>query len=360
MAGLGLIGAALAATAALCLGSGCALGYYAQSASGHLELMHQARPVKDWLAEEKTPAALRERLALSQRMRDYAVAELKLPDNTSYRAYADLKRSAVVWNVVATPELSLTLKTWCFPVMGCVGYRGYFDQKEAEGLAAQLKAEGLETSVYGVPAYSTLGWLNWAGGDPLLSTFIHWPEGELARMIFHELAHQVAYAADDTQFNESFATAVERIGGARWLATQGSAAARAEYAALDERRRDFRELTRRTRARLDALYKSAAGDAEKRAGKAAVMAQLRAEVEALKVGRWGGFKGYDGWVERANNAALGVQGAYDDSVGAFEKLFERSGADFTRFYADVKQLAALPKAQRQAQLNALHPPLQPQ
>ncbi len=357
MAGLGLIGAALAATAALCLGSGCALGYYAQSAGGHLELMRQARPVSDWLVDDQTPPKLRERLALARRMRDYAVAELKLPDNTSYRAYADLKRSAVVWNVVATPELSLTLRTWCFPVLGCVGYRGYFDQGQALAQAAQLKAEGLETSVYGVPAYSTLGWLNWAGGDPLLNTFINWPEGELARMIFHELAHQVAYATDDTQFNESFATAVERIGGARWLAAQGSAGARDEYAALDARRREFRELTRRTRARLDALYKSPASDADKRAGKAAVMAQMRAEYEALKAGRWGGFKGYDGWVKRANNAALGVQGAYDDSVGAFEQLFARSGADFTRFYAEVKQLAALPKAQRQAQLSALQPPL---
>ncbi len=361
MAGLGLIGVALAATAAVCLGSGCALNYYAQSVGGHLELMRQARPVNDWLAEEQTPPKLRERLALSQRMRDYAVAELKLPDNTSYRAYADLKRSAVVWNVVAAPELSLALKTWCFPVLGCVGYRGYFDQPEAQAQAAQLKAEGLEVSVYGVPAYSTLGWLNWAGGDPLLNTFINWPEGELARMIFHELAHQVAYAADDTQFNESFATAVERIGGARWLAALGSAAARDEYAALDGRRRDFRELTRRTRARLDALYNSPASDADKRAGKAAVMAQLRAEYEALKASRWGGFKGYDGWVERANNAALGVQGAYDDSATAFEKLFERSGADFTRFYAEVKQLAAMPKAQRQVQLQSLQlQSLQPQ
>ena len=352
MAAGGLLGSVLLAAGTVCLTSGCStLGYYAQAASGHLELVQKARPVADWLADPATAAPVRERLALTQRMRDFAVSELKLPDNNSYRRYADLQRASVVWNVVATPELSLTLKTWCFPVVGCVGYRGYFGRAPADSLAAELLATGWDVSVYGVPAYSTLGWTDWLGGDPLLNTFVHWPEGELARQIFHELAHQVAYADDDTTFNESFAGAVERLGGARWLARHASPAARAEYAALEQRRQDFRGLTRRTRERLQAVYDSQQPDDDKRRAKAAVMAQLRAEYLQLKSERWGGFSGYDGWIARANNAAFGVQAAYDELVPAFERLFERLGSDFDLFYVEVKRLAALPKDQRRATLS---------
>jgi predicted aminopeptidase len=344
--------AALLATA--CLTAGCAsLGYYAQSVSGHLDVLARARPVSEVTQDPATPAALRERLALAQRIRDFAVTELALPDNRSYRQYADLGRNAAVWNVVAAPELSLTLETWCFPVVGCVGYRGYYDRAAADAEAESLRARGLEVSVYGVPAYSTLGKLEWLGGDPLLNTFMHWPEGELARLIFHELSHQVVYAADDTTFNESFATAVERIGGARWLAQHAGDAARAEYAAFDGRRNQFRALTRRTRERLDALYRSTASDADKRAGKAALMAEMRAEHAALKAGPWAGFTGYDAWFERANNASLGVLAAYTELVPNFERLFESEGRDLGRFYAEVRRLAGLPKAERQATLRAI-------
>jgi predicted aminopeptidase len=352
MAGAGLIGTTLLATAVVCLGSGCStLGYYAQSVGGHLGLMSAARPVSEWLADESTPDPLRQRLALTQRIRDYAVQELKLPDNPSYRRYADLRRPAAVWNVVAAPELSLVLKTWCFPVVGCVGYRGYFDRADAEALAAEQRAEGLEVNVYGVPAYSTLGRLNWLGGDPLLSTFIRYPDGELARLVFHELAHQVAYASDDTMFNESFATAVERIGGAHWLQTQADDAARAAYERYDARRRDFRELTKRTRDELEALYRSDASEDIKRKRKAEIIASMRAEHGALKAGRWEGFTGYDQWFERANNASLGVLAAYNELVPQFERLFEQEGRDFDRFYAAVRRLAALPKNERRATLD---------
>ncbi len=351
VAGLGLIATTLLVLGTACLSSGCSsVGYYGQAVGGHLGIVGRARPVADWLADDNTPAALRSRLELTQRLRDFAIAELRLPDNRSYRSYADLQRSAVVWNVVATPELSLTLKTWCFPVMGCVGYRGYFSREPADALAAELARGGLEVSVYGVPAYSTLGWTNWIGGDPLLNTFVQWPEGELARLIFHELAHQVAYADDDTTFNESFATAVERLGGQRWLATRASAAAREEYAALDARRSDFRLLTLRHRARLQALYEGPLDDEGKRRGKAELTAQLKLEVEQLKRERWAGFNGYDAWFARANNAAFAVQAVYNELVPDFERLFEREGRDFDRFYAEVKRLAALPKAERRATL----------
>jgi len=354
MAALSLPAVLACAVVAACLTSGCStLGYYGQAIGGHLQLLQRARPVADWLAAADTAPPLRERLALTQRMRDFAVQELKLPDNRSYRAYADLGREAVVWNVVAAPELSLTLKTWCFPLMGCVGYRGYFDRAGADASGTELAAQGWETLVYGVPAYSTLGWTNWLGGDPLLNTFVHWPEGELARLIFHELAHQVAYAADDTTFNESFATAVERIGGQRWLSAHASAAARAEYARLEARRSDFRELALRQRARLEALYAGPLDDAAKRQRKLELMAQWRAEVDAAKRERWGGHAGYDDWAARANNASFGVQAAYNELVGAFERLFEQQGRDFERYYAEVRRLSALPKAERRATLESL-------
>ncbi len=353
VAGLAMIGVLLAAAGALCLGSGCStIGYYGQAVGGHLDLMQRARPVPQWLADAATAPALRERLQLTQHMRDFAITELKLPDNKSYRAYADLGRGAAVWNVVAAPELSLTLKTWCFAVMGCVGYRGYFDRAPADALAAELKRDGWEVSVYGVPAYSTLGWTDWLGGDPLLNTFLNRPEGELARLIFHELAHQVMYVSDDTTFNESFATAVERIGGQRWLATQAGEAARAEYTRYDERRRDFRELTQRQRERLAALYRSDRSDEDKRRGKAELKAQLDAEIAVLKAGRWAGFSGYDAWFANANNASYGVQAAYNELVPGFEQLFEAEGRDFERFYTVVRRLAALPKDERRAKVLA--------
>ena len=342
---------AVALSGLLCI-SGCStLGYYGQAVGGHLDILRRARPVADWVADPTTPEPLRQRLQLTQRLRDFAVAELQLPDSRSYRAYADLHRNAVVWNVVAAPELSLQLKTWCFPVMGCVGYRGHFAQAPAEAEAATLRAEGWEASVYGVPAYSTLGWTGWLGGDPLLNTFVQWPEGDLARLLFHELAHQVAYANDDTTFNESFAGAVERIGGQRWLQQHGSSAARAEYAALDARRNDFRALTQRTREALQAVYSGPGSDDQKRQAKAALMAQMRAEFEVLKAQRWGGFSGYDAWVARADNAAFGVQAAYNELLPQFEALFERCGGDFPRFYAEVQRLAGLPKPERRIGLS---------
>ena len=352
MAGVGLIGGVVLAGATVCFTSGCStIGYYAQSIGGHMALVRAAKPVPEWLEDDATPPALKERLRLSQRIRDFAVSELKEPDNASYRRYADLKRSAAVWNVVAAPELSLKLNTWCFPVVGCVGYRGYFDRAETDAFAAGLRAQGLEVNVYGVPAYSTLGRLpgDWLA-DPLLNTFIDYPEGELARLIFHELAHQIAYAKDDTVFNESFATAVERIGSAKWLGEQAGAQAREDYLRYDARRQDFRALTARYRDELEALYTSSADDAAKRTAKAAAMERLRGDYALIKAERWGGFSGYDGWFARANNAAFGVLAAYNQLVPNFERLFEREGRNFQAFYAEVKRLAALPQAERRAAL----------
>jgi predicted aminopeptidase len=348
---LGVAGVLGAALLTLCATSGCSsVDYLGQSASGHFHLLAAARPVKDAIADPLLPEPLRERLKLTQRMRDFAVTELKLPDNGSYRSYADLKRAAAVWNVVAAPELSLTLRTWCFPIVGCVGYRGYYDKASADAAAAPLRAEALDVDVYPVPAYSTLGWMNWIGGDPLLNTFVQWPEGEVARLIFHELAHQVAYASGDTTFNESFATSVEVIGSQRWLEANATAGVRAQQALTESRRNDFHALVRGYRDRLDAMFKSDAPDVEKRALKATLYADMRADYETLKRDKWAGYKGYDNWFRDANNAAMGAQAAYDDQVGTFVRLFAAEGSDFDRFYAEVKRLAALPKPERDAAL----------
>ena len=344
----------LAVAATVCL-SGCGnLGYYLQSAGGHLKIMGAANPVKEILQDPAMSPRLRERLELSQRIRDYASSELKLPDNPSYLRYADLHRSAAVWNVTAAPAYSLELKTWCFPVTGCVGYRGYYDEAEARALSSELASAGYEVNVYPVTAYSTLGFMNWAGGDPLLNTFLGYPEGELARVIFHELAHQVIYTKNDTTFNESFAVAVERIGGERWLRTQASQTARDEYAAFDGRRRQFRDLSRTTRQRLKDVYETPGQSPEaKEERKRRVMAQFREEYAQMRAG-WPGdparFRGYDRWVNEANNAFFGAQAAYDELVPGFEALFHRGGDDWQRFYEEVRRLAKLPKEERHARL----------
>jgi predicted aminopeptidase len=331
--------------------SGCAnIGYYWQSVSGHMAVLNAAKPVQEWLGDAQTPDATKRRLELTQRIRNYASAELALPDNASYRRYADLKRRAVVWNVVAAPEFSLTLKTWCFAVAGCVSYRGYYTEADANAEAHAQKVQGLEVSVYGVPAYSTLGYLNWAGGDPLLSTFINYPEGELARLIFHELSHQVLYVQDDTMFNESFATAVERLGGQRWLREQGAEAARSEYAQYDQRRTQFRALTLATRKKLEAIYAVVPFNGAQVAMKKEAMLAFKADYEALKT-QWGGYTGYDPWVERANNASFGALATYDELVPQFEALFAKHGS-WQKFYDACKALAALPKAERRADLAA--------
>jgi predicted aminopeptidase len=338
----------------LLLLGGCAdAGYYRQSVAGHLRLMAAARPMDDWLADAQTPEPLRQRLRLAQDIRRFAVSQLHLPDNPSYRSYADLRRRFVVWNVVAAPEFSLELKTWCFPVAGCVGYRGYFDEHDAQALATELRDQGLEATVYGVPAYSTLGWMNWLGGDPVLNTFVNASDVELARLMFHELAHQLLYVSNDTAFNESFATAVERLGGARWLATQATPQARLLDAGFEQRRQQFRALTRRTRERLDKIYAENPSpdvvDPRLASMKDQAMQDFRQAYAALK-DNWGGDSAHDAWVARANNATFGAQAAYDDLVPAFEALFERTGADWPRFFAAARQLAKLPLEQRMQQL----------
>lgn len=340
--------------------SGCsAVDYYGQAVGGHLALMRAARPIDDWLKDETTPAALKDRLQLAREMRAFASRELGLPENRSYTAYADLKRSAVVWNVFATPELSLELKTWCYALFGCAGYRGYFDQGDARRTADELRAQGYDVNVAPVPAYSTLGWTNWLGGDPLLNTFIQWPEAELARLIFHELAHQVLYVQDDTAFNESFATAVEREGVRRWIAQRNDPKLAEAYAQYDVRRADFVRLLREHRVKLAAAFAAPGTDEDKRARKRQVFEDLQTAYQRTKAERWGGFAGYDRYFSQPlNTAHLAAVGAYNDLVPAFEALLVQEGRDLPRFYAAVQALAELPRPERDARLRALVSPQQ--
>jgi predicted aminopeptidase len=338
--------ALLAAAAA----AGCStVGYYAQAVHGHLALLAAARPIPQWLEDPAADEALKQRLARAQEIRAFASRELGLPDNGSYTAYADLKRPAAVWNVFAAPELSLQLKTWCYPVLGCAGYRGYFDRAAAEDYAQQLRAQGYDVNVAPVPAYSTLGWFD----DPLLNTFVHAGEGELARLIFHELAHQVAYAKGDTVFNESFATLVERVGVRRWLAAAADEATRAAYAQQQARREDFLRLLLEHKRQLAAVYDSAASDDDKRGRKREIFAALRAEYARIKAERWGGFAGYDRYfAQELGNAHLAAVGAYNDLVPAFAALLRAHGDDLPRFYARVRELARAAPAARMAALQA--------
>lgn len=336
---------AVATAAAL---PGCAtLSYYWQSVNGHFTVLHAARPIEDVIADPGTPPAVKARLEQVQVIRDYASRQLDLPDNASYRRYADLRRAYVVWNVFATPELSMKLKEWCFPVVGCVTYRGYYDKADAEREAAELRAEGWEVNVAGIPAYSTLGYTD----DPVLSTFIGYPVGELARLVFHELAHQVAYAKNDTTFNESFATAVEEVGVERWLALPENAPLRAPYEAFAARRRDFVALLKRYRLKLIENYRRDVPEDERRRGKARIFAELQAEYARIKKERWNGYAGYDPWfAQPLTNAHLAAVGTYTDLVPAFRALLTEEKGALPAFYARVKALAEAPRATRLATL----------
>jgi predicted aminopeptidase len=339
-----------AAVAAALAAAGCStIDYYAQSIHGHFAVMEAARPIPEVLADPASTPPLKQRLELAQKMRAYASSDLALPDNASYTRYADLKRPFVVWNVFAAPELSLELKQWCYPVVGCAGYRGYFEKAAADAAAERLRAEGYEVNVAGVPAYSTLGWF----ADPLLNTFIGGTEGQLAGLIFHELAHQVVFVGGDTTFNESYATSVEREGVRRWLAQQGTVASRQAYAEFAQRREQFLQLLLRYRRELEALYASGLPADEQRARKRALFDALRTDYAALKQ-TWGGFAGYDRFfAQDLTNAHLAAVGAYNDLVPAFDALLAAQGGDFARFHAEVRRLGALPKAERDAALQAL-------
>ena len=331
--------------AAALLGGCAQVGYYMQAAQGEFNILSEAKPIDEWIADPATGDSLKNKLGKLKEIRSFAAHELGLPDNGSFKTYADLKRPFVLWNVVATPALSMKPKQWCFPIAGCVDYRGYYSKEEAQEFATELRRENYDVQVAGVPAYSTLGWFN----DPVLSTFIHYPEGELARLIFHELAHQVVYAQGDSQFNESFATAVEEVGVERWLATHSDEKTRQSYVAYEGRKRDFVALLMRYRKKLEANYNRIASDDEKRTQKAVIFQELQNDYQVLKTS-WGGYAGYDRWfAEPLSNAHLASVATYHDYVPGFRALLVKEKS-FDKFYGAVRALANLDKSERHQQL----------
>ena len=343
-----LIGACIVAIALLAVAGCGTIQFYAQAVSGHLAVMAAAQPINQALFEQPaiTPA-LKEKLERVLAIREFAVSELLLPDNGSYRSYADIGRPYVVWNVFATEEFSLRPEQSCFLFAGCVAYRGFYAEADARAYGDVFRKEGHDVFVYGVTAYSTLGWFN----DPVLNTFIGNSDAELARIIFHELAHQVVYTKDDSIFNESFATAVEEEGVRRWIDRFGTDQQWREFAASGKRRADFIALVSRYQKLFEAGYASDAPPATKRAEKKRLFAALRADYETMKRGEWDGFAGYDRWfAQDLNNAHVATVATYTELVPAFRSLLAKNKGDFAAFYRAVKALAARPKAERLKEL----------
>jgi len=308
----------------LALVAGCqSLAYYSQAIGGHLKVLARARPVSDWLADPGTPPELKERLETARRIREFASKNLKLPENNSYLAYADLDRSYVVWNVFAAPEFSVEPKKECFPFTGCVSYRGFYSEDDARRHAAKLREAGYDVYVGGVPAYSTLGWFD----DPLLSTFIRYADAQLARLVFHELAHQLAYARDDTTFNESFAVTVEEEGVKRWLEIEGRSGELAAFRSAQGRKRELAERVSQARERLAAVYR-------RDLPREAMLGHKRSEWERLRAA-------YPALPAEPNNAFLASIAVYTELVPAFERLLAESGS-LENFYRRVKELARDP------------------
>jgi len=313
----------LLAALALALCSGCeSIAFYSQAISGQMKLLAAARPIDDWLADPATPPELKAHLESARRIREYASKELHLPDNRSYTTYADLGRRYAVFNVFAAPPFSVDPKNECFPITGCVAYRGFFSEADARRHADELRKEGYDVYVGGVLAYSTLGWFN----DPLLSTFINYPEAQVARLVFHELAHQRVYAKNDTTFNESFATVVEEEGVRRWLEAQGRRAELEQFRAAQARKRDLAARIKDTTERLKHIYAT-------NLTREQMLEQKRAEFDRLRAA-------FPGFVPaEPNNAFLASIALYNELVPGFERLLAQTGS-LDAFYARAKALAS--------------------
>lgn len=331
------------------LASGCSLPYYAQSASGHLSLMSDARPVDEVLADGATDDELRARLESAVRVRDFASRELDLPDNDSYRAFVEVEGDAVVYSVVAAPEFSLEPRTWCFLFVGCLAYRGYYDRLDAQEKAVELSNAGYDAEIRNTPAYSTLGWFD----DPLVSTMLDWGDVALARIIFHELAHQQLYIDDDSAFNEAFANVVAEEGLRRFLRQRGADDVMEKLEARRRRQNDFHDLLGATRERLETLYRSELPAFEKRIRKQQIINDMREDYRRLKRDEWDGYAGYDGWFDQAiTNADFVSIATYHDFEPAFRRLLAAS-PDLPAFYEAAEWLGNQPPERREVLLSKL-------
>lgn len=326
--------------------------YYGQAISGQLDLLAKRKPVADLLTDAETPERLKSRLRFVTDLLEFARRDLLLPAAGQYRTYVNLDRPYVVWNVFAAAEFSLDPQTWCYPVVGCAAYRGYFDESQARRYADALAGEGYDVYVAGVQAYSTLGWFS----DPILSTFIALPDPHLANLIFHELAHQVLYARDDTAFNESFATSVAHEGLRRWYASRGQPGVYQRYMTYYGLQGEMIELIGTYRRRLDELYRSDVPAAAKRSRKRALLEDLAREYDSRRSAA-GALASFSHWFSPPlNNAKLGSIGAYHDAVPAFDRLLAQNHYDLELFYAHCRRLAAGDAQSRRNELQALMAP----
>jgi len=310
--------------------SGC---YYIQAAKGQWELTRKREPIEEILGREDVSPELAARLQLVREARQFAIDELGLPDNDTYRTYADIERDYVLWNVFAAPEFSMQAKTWCFPVAGCVAYRGYFSQDRAEREAARLADDGYDVAVGGVAAYSTLGKLK----DPVLSTMMNWDDTQLVAVLFHELAHQVLYVKGDSGFNESFATAVEEFGVRRWLESRGQSAEFDKYVSRRELRQELMGLVAIARDELQEVYDGALDDEKKREIKTERLARLTIDVAAT-LSREG--RDPSNWLSgELNNARLASMILYEGRLPEFRALLADCGQSIECFYDKSRSLA---------------------
>ena len=345
--------------------SGChTIAFYGQAAKGQYQILAHEQSIEKLMAAADTPKQLKERFELLRDLRQFASNDLKLPTDSHYRKYVDVHRPFVVWNVEAAPELSMEPKTWWYPLLGSLEYRGYFSKAGATNYAASLRKQGYDVSVGGVGAYSTLGWFK----DPVLNTFIFEEDSELAEIIFHELGHQRLFARGDTDFNEAFATTVGQEGARRWLKARDNESGLKAYSAHLERSDQFVHLVMSTRARLEALYgdektgdgrvkasvkRNPASRDELRKQKERILHEMQAQYAGLKAS-WGGDTEYDGWFAHPiNNAQLNSVAAYYDFVPAFEQILAANGGDLDKFYKAAEQISKKPKPERHEQLRVL-------
>ncbi|WP_203594547.1 aminopeptidase [Wenzhouxiangella limi] len=323
--------------------SGCAtLGWYGQAASGQLDILSKREDIAQLLADPDTDPVLAERLALALDIRAFAVAELGLPDSRSYTRYADLGREAAVWNVVATPRYALEPKTWCYPLVGCLAYRGFFDRDRADAVAAELSAQGMDAAVFAVPAYSTLGWF----ADPVLNTMLGRGEAWLAGLIFHELAHEQLFVRGETAFSEGYAVTVERVGVERWLSARGDAGALARWHKEQALQAEFTTELMAARERLGSIYGSGLPEPEAETARAAVFADLRARVSALDARA--GDERFSRWASREiNNAHLALAATYESAVAGFMRLLAACEEELACLHKRAAALGRADSATRQ-------------
>jgi len=338
--------------AALVFIAGCTTGcstvsYYSQAVGGHLKLMRAREPIDKLLTAESTDPELRAKLQTLVDARQFAVDALELPDNKSYNTYVETGKRYVTWNVVAAEEFSLRAKTWCFPVAGCVNYKGYYAQEDANAYAEELKAENLDVNVGGATAYSTLGWFD----DPVLDTMLNGGDIRFVGTLFHELAHQLLYIKNDSNFNEAFASFVEQEGIRIWLAERNESDRIERYNAYLDRNAGFSALLKSTREALLAVYAEELEDEQKRARKQAVLDDMQANYQTLKES-WDGYAGYDGWFSRkVNNARLVSVATYRRFIPAFAAMYADAGRQLPAFYEIAKEVAAMPSDQRRLKMD---------